>query len=54
MHVGEVEGFVAFEEPGVGFEGLAFVVSHVGPFPEVGLCDLSGSRLRGSGLVDDG
>lgn len=41
VHVGEVEGFVAFEKTEVRQESFTLVVAHVGPFSEVGFCDLS-------------
>ena len=48
MQIGEIKGFVSAEEFGVGDEGFALVVVHVGPFAEIrfGCCVCSGKPLE--------
>lgn len=46
LEVGEVEGAVCSEEAGGCDKGFSFVVTHVGPFAEVGRGHLLGAKLR--------
>ena len=42
--IGEVERALGFEELGVGEKDLAFMMSHITPLTEIGLCDRTGSE----------